>query len=172
MYSLYYKMYSDFHLMLLSISAWVTDQKSVVVVAVAVAAAAAAAAAAAVAVNTSSSSSKFYFQQNTTMIQEQRHLWISVICTLKHCCILPVVTSEVVRLIKLAAKTCNKLMSWYGDRWLKLYSETLADPTLTLFRSQCLFQEICKVPILYTVTSTNDNPVLMTHKCATRHQCI
>ena len=48
-----------------------------------------------------SSSSKFYFQQNTTMTQEQRHLWISVVGTLKHCCTLQVVTSEAVRLIKL-----------------------------------------------------------------------
>ena len=47
----------------------------------------------------------------------------SVIGTLKHSHILPVVISEAVRLIMLAARTCYKLMSWYGDRWLKLFSE-------------------------------------------------
>ena len=47
----------------------------------------------------SGSSSKFYFQQNATMIQEQRHLDISTryIDTLLHS------ASEAVRLIELAA---------------------------------------------------------------------
>ena len=53
----------------------------------------------------SSSSSKFYFQQDATMIQEQRRLCISVLYTLEHCCTLQV-TSEAVRLIKLADKEC------------------------------------------------------------------